>query len=145
MRVLLDANVLFSMLLSTARDSPIIAITDAIARRRFTPIVCEVTLDEMANSIQKKKYLADRISSDDLGLLRHILEDTGQIVPAVTTSSDPILRDTKDDYLIVTARRHQVDMLVSGDDDVLAHAGNEPFAILSPPAFVAALKELAGE
>lgn len=145
MKVLLDANILMSMLLSKDSDSPIAVIANSIATRMFTPVASEVTFAEMSNSIRKKRYLANRIGPEDVLMLRGIIEDFGHIVPSPTSTPTSVLRDPKDDYLIWTARKNNIDILVSGDDDVLAHAGHEPFAILSPPAFVAALEVLTAE
>ncbi len=145
MKVLLDTNILISMLLAKSPESPIVTIAHALAIGLFTPVVSEVTIEEMANSIERKPYLSRRITPNMVDDLVGILKQANGTVPATSTTTESLLRDAKDDYLIVTARAHKVDIIVSGDDDVLTHAGNEAFAILSPPAFVAALKELAGE
>ena len=145
MKVLLDANILISMLLAKSTESPIVTIAHALSIGLFTPVVSEVTIEELANSIERKPYLSSRITPDMVDDLVGILKQANGTEPAISATTELLLRDAKDDYLIVTARAHKVDIIVSGDDDVLAHAGNEAFAILSPPAFVAALKELAGE
>ncbi|MCA9832978.1 MAG: putative toxin-antitoxin system toxin component, PIN family [Thermomicrobiales bacterium] len=145
MKVLLDANVLISILLAKSGESPIVTIAHALSIGLFTPVVSEATVREMAHAVQQKPYLARRIEPEKMDDFINMLKLANGIVPSTNAAPELVLRDARDDYLILTARQHRVDMLVSGDEDVLAHAGNEPFAILSPPAFVAALKELAEE
>lgn len=143
MKVLLDANVLISILLAKSTPSPIVTIAQALSIGLFTPVVSEATLEELTSAVEKKPYLSSRITSDMVDNLVNVLKQADGIVPAIRGTNESLLRDAKDDYLIVTARAHNIDIIVSGDDDVLAHAGNEPFTILSPPAFVAALSLLA--
>lgn len=142
MRVILDTNVWISILLSPAPLSTNRLIEQAFLERRFTSIVPKEMIAEIRGATSTRAWLASRISPDAVEALVAMFRERAEIVGGFEESRDPILRDVKDDYLILTARRHNVDIIVSGDKDVLAHTGQEAFSILTPPAFVAALAAL---
>lgn len=143
MRVILDTNVWISILLSPTPLTTNHVIEEAFLGRQFITIVPEELITEIRGATLTRKWLAERISPAAVETLVAMFYERAIVTPAFAGASDQILRDARDDYLIRAGRTHQIDILVSGDGDVLAHAGNEEFSILTPPAFVAALKELA--
>lgn len=145
MKVIIDTNVWISILLSPAPLTTNRLIEEAFIGRRFTTVVPEDLITEIRGATAARPWLAERISPVAVDALVAVFHEQAIVTIAFEDSSDHILRDARDDYLIRASRAHKVDILVSGDKDVLAHAGQEEFSILSPPAFAAALKELAGE
>lgn len=81
-----------------------------------------------------------RLVIDATTLVSGSEEELGEIVmgiaDAATMREDPteveaLLRDPDDDYLVALAREAGVEAVVSGDKDLLDHAGLEP-PVLSP-------------
>ena len=142
MRALLDANLIVSYLLApTSASAPIEVITRGILGE-FVALVSVTTLDEVSRSISSKPYLVARIPQDRFDRFVAIIRASGKILPPM--ENHPITqttRDPKDDYLIAHALRDQVDILVSGDRDLLALADVTPFRILTPVDFLAHLDE----
>jgi len=141
MRVLVDANVFISYLLTPEPDRVPIKIMEAAFDARFALLVSEGTLIELERNIRKKSYLRQRISNVQLADLIDSLNVIASVLPLTTTPSGSDIRDPKDDYLIAHALRDQVDILVSGDRDLLALADEMPFRILTPIDFLAHLDE----
>ncbi len=68
------------------------------------------------------------------------LSRVAERVPTVPGPLGRIVRDAKDDYLLVHARTGNADFLVTGDKDLLALADSIPHPwIVSPADFLAAL------
>lgn len=145
MKVILDTNIWISILLSPASLTTNKMIEEAFLAKRFITVVPEDLINEIREATRKSSWLAARISPGAVEALIDVFHECAIVTTGFTDASDTILRDVRDDYLIRASRANHVDILVSGDDDVLAHAGNEPFAILSPSAFVGALQALANE
>lgn len=143
MRVLVDANVLISAILST-QSLPRIIVNHTMSDR-LTIAISIATIDEVIASWQRKPYLKQRISQPAIDELIDIIRDSGEILPRVPPPIPHYTRDHKDDYLIAHALAEQVDVLVSGDRDLLSLDGTFPFRILTPAAFVATLEEAAPE
>lgn len=58
-----------------------------------------------------------------------------EIVPRPDAPSDIEVRDQADRWVLATAIAGDAEVLVTGDDDLLAVAGEGPISILSPRAF----------
>lgn len=138
MKVLFDANVILSLLLNPSVSGTFGHLAMGITSGKFIAVVSPQTVEESMQAITTKTYLAERIQLSDLAQLLDIFT----VLP-LSERSDSILRDPDDDYLIHTGRRNQIDILVTGDRDVLTHAGEEDFVILSPAAFSAMIDLMA--
>lgn len=140
MRVLIDVNVWISYLLTTDMMSPVKVVVDAALRYRFTLLVTDQLLTEFQNKGRSKPYLANRIPEEAIARLVNELARVAERIPTVPGPLERIVRDPKDDYLLVHARAGNVDFLVTGDKDLLALAGTIPHPrIVSPADFLAAL------
>jgi uncharacterized protein len=128
-RVVVDPNVIVSAMLSigSAPDR----VLQAALGGTITAIVSPKLLEEVREVSARPKFQwLDREEVEQVldGLAACENAVDPEDVPAVT-------RDPDDDYLIALARAAGVDVLVSGDLDLL-EAGLSDLAILSPRSFV---------
>ena len=118
MRVLLDANILISYLLTPKGTTK--HILAAAAEGYITLILPVELLDELKRKITHKPYLAERITQLELELFIKLLGGVGERLPLnVTTIPMTVPDDPKDSYLIAYAMLNQVDYLVTGDKGLL--------------------------
>ena len=139
MKVLVDANILISIMLSP-RGVPG-AILDRAISGSFSLLVSEHTLAEVLRSCRGKPYIAQRVSPSRAEGFVDAIRTGSIVLPTLEPPFEPYTRDPKDDYLIAHALAEDVDILVSGDRDLLALNGVYPFRILAPAAFIALLHE----
>ena len=135
MRALLDTNILISYLLTPDRDSPIVEIVQAAVLGRFTLLLPEALLEELAAKVGEKPYLARRIAPEELAELAEILGQVAEVIPRITQPIPAVTRDPKDDYLLAYALVGQADYLVTGDQDLLVLKEVEGIAIVTPRDF----------
>ena len=129
-RIVLDTNCLVSALVfRRSRLSPLRTYWQAL---RYIPLGCEETVNELIRVLTYPKF---ELSKEEIEQL------LGDILPVLETCKihgayDPIngLRDTSDAVFIHLAQQAQADLLVSGDEDILALRGKIPGLIISSPA-----------
>lgn len=134
MRVLLDANVLVSALLSrVGAPARLVAMW---LEGAFELVVCPALLGEAKLALSRPK-LQDRLASADTERFLTMVADLAETVP--DPQGPPPIRsaDPKDDYLLALAVREQVP-LVSGDDHLLALRDRAP--VFSPREFLERLE-----
>lgn len=135
LRALLDANVFISYLLTPEGDSPIHKIVRAGVLGRYVLLLPEELLDELARKAREKRYLAERISPEEMEELAAILREVSEAVPKITQEIPAVTRDPKDDYLLAYAVVGQAHYLVTGDADLLALGCVEGVRIVTPREF----------
>lgn len=138
MRVLIDTNVLVSrLLLPSGANSAISRIIDEAVMGTFTLLISEDVLDELHGLRSRKPYLRERIAEEDIDALVLILRSVGEILPRQAEPIPAILRDPRDDFLLVAAAFGDADYLVTGDRDLLDIRDelNRP-RIVSPAEFL---------
>lgn len=126
-RLVVDANILASGSADPHTKSPPSLILAAAEELGFEAIVCPRILEEIAEAL-RKPYFRERIRTDE------IADIVGAIAAATRVLEDPtdvdaVLRDPDDDYLIALARESGAEAIVTGDRDLLDHAGLDPPAI----------------
>jgi uncharacterized protein len=129
-RVLLDANVLVSALLSRAgAPARLVAMW---LEGEFELVVCPALLVETKGALARPKLRA-RIPLEDAERFMDMVGELAEVVP--DPEGPPVVRssDPGDDYLLALAAREQVP-LVSGDDDLLALRDRAP--VFSPRDFL---------
>ncbi len=137
MRVLVDTNVLISFLLNPGEGGAIRSIFYALVEGKFTLLLPERFLDEMANTAQTKPRLAARISAERLNHFTALLRETGESVVEIKSLIPAVVRDPDDDYILAYALVGRADYLVTGDKDLLALSRQVPgLQILTPAQFV---------
>ncbi len=142
MRVLLDANLYFSYLWSPEKASGTIAkIIGAALASVFELVIPAELIEEMESALQDKPYFRDRITLDQL---RDLVEALGGISDERPYLPEPwldVVRDPKDNFLLAAAVHADVDVLVSGDKDLLVLASHlERPTILSPREFLESIE-----
>jgi uncharacterized protein len=134
-RVLLDANVLVSALLS--RIGAPALLVQAWLDARLELIVCPSVLAEVERTLAQPK-LAQRVAPEDRERFVRLLRELAELVPDPNEPPPVRSADSKDDHLLALAARERVP-LVSGDTHLLALQEDAP--VFSPRAF---LDELGG-
>ena len=143
MRVIVDANVLISYLLkpdnlgSTIRRAVRLVLTG-----QFQIIVPEQLVTELRDAPNKPKFIGRLPHQDVERFVTGALTTIGTVVPPERVAIPRGGRDPKDRYLLEAAILHDVDILVSGDKDLLALAPHLDLPrIMSPAQFVAEFGE----
>jgi len=126
-RLVVDASTLVSGVASRPGGGAPWLILASLLDFDFEAIVCPRLIGEFRDALTSK-YFRERFDPDDLS------EIVANVEEAATNYPDPeeiaaILRDPDDDYLVALAREAGVDAIVTGDRDLLDHAGLHPVAI----------------
>lgn len=122
-RLVLDADIVISGLVFPS-GSPGRLVFGA-QERAFLAITCPFLVAEVARGL-RKPYLRARAPLAHAAL-RAFAEVALELSDPVSPA--PLLRDADDDYLVALARAGRADGIVSGDRDLLDHAGLSPRAI----------------
>ena len=129
-RIVLDTNCLVSALVfRRSRLSPLRTFWQA---SRYIPLGCEETVNELIRVLAYPKF---ELSKEEI---EHLL---GDILPFLEThtirgayKSIDGLRDPSDAVFIHLAQQAKADLLVSGDEDILALQRKIPGLAVSNPA-----------
>ena len=125
-RVVVDSNVLLSALVGNPEAAPAILL-DAIHDHTVEMVACPALIAEVRENLTEPYFRA--------------LLDEGEAAQAVSAieriavmlddpvDPEPVLRDSSDDYLLALARSAKAEAIVTGDKDLLDHAGLQPPAI----------------
>ena len=141
MRILVDANVFISYLLAPDSQAGATRTVQVLFadHPELDALVSETSIEEVQDAARRKAYLAERILPSTVTSLLNSLEHVVEIVPAVARPLFAISRDRNDDYLLVTARLHDVDHIVTGDRDLQVLDPYAGIRIISPAEFMALL------
>lgn len=132
MRVVLDTNVVVSALLFP-RGS--LSWLPALwATGRITPLICDRTTREVVRVLAYPKF---RLSPDDIHAVLGGYLPYAEVVPVSSTSLEtvPVCRDPHDQMFVELASAGGAEVLVTGDADLQALAGQLPFTVEAPEAF----------
>ena len=137
MRVLVDTNVLISILLKPSEGGPVRALFHAFVAGRYTLLLPEWLIDELTNSVQTNPRLAKRISITQLNRFTALLREAAEQIAEIETPIPVVSRDLDDDYVLAYALVGNADYLVTGDKDLLALEGLiAGLEIVTPAQFV---------
>lgn len=117
MLVVIDANVFVSAAILRGASHRIIE-SWLSGSADFEVVMCPKLLGEIREVLTTRPRLRKWISLEDATLFADTIETIVDLVDdpdAVETET----RDSNDDYLIALARTHDVDVIVSGDKDLL--------------------------
>ena len=140
MRVILDANIIVSYLLSPDHEGCISEIVTAALLGRYSLLVPPGLADEVGGAVNRARYLAGRITAQQAADLMDVLAQAAISIPAIARQIPAIVRDSKDDYLIAYAVMGQADYLVTGDKDLLVIRQVGDLRIVSTHEFQAILR-----
>ena len=138
MRVIIDPSVLIRALLpSTNPTRAVDLILGAAKSGSYLLLLPPELLTELSDKLERRPYLAERISPERRRAFLALLDDIGIPVHPFVGPFPALTRDPGDDYLLAYALRDRADYLVTGDRDLLALAPNIASPrIVDPGAFV---------
>ena len=124
MRVVIDTNLLISA--TFKQTTPPALVLAAWRMRRFEWVSCDDQITELTVSLRKPK-VAQRVAGGP-ALVESLLTQlrTDCTIETLTAPYSPVCRDIKDDFLFALRDQHGVDLIISGDADVLALKGRYP-------------------
>ncbi len=126
MRVFLDTNVLVSAVATRGLCADLLRVV--VAEHEL--VVGEVVLEELRRVLQGNLRVPPERVAEYEELLR------GYETVERPAQPDPVeVRDAADRWILASARAAVVDVLITGDDDLLTVSGRLPFRVLSPRAF----------
>lgn len=140
-RVLLDANILISILVSPdSSRSAAAAILERAEEGQFIAVVSVETIEETERVASEKPWLASHIEPVAVGRLVAALRRIAEVTPRLPGPAPRICRDPADDYLIAQAAMAGVDLLVTRDRDLQALNEFSGVRIVDPVTFLAWLR-----
>jgi uncharacterized protein len=133
-RVFLDTNVLVSAFATRGLSTDVLRAVIA----EHDLVVGEVVLRELRKALVGKLKVPPERAAEVEGLLRSY-----EVIPRPAAMDPVMVRDPSDRWVLANARAGNVDVLVTGDADLLAVAKEAGVPILSPREFWAELRKLA--
>lgn len=124
--VVVDVSVLASAAVGHP-NSPSARLFSAVLDGPIDIVGCPVLLDELQRTLEKP-YFAARLSAQRRMAFRVLVTERA-VMHGDPPSPPRVLRDPDDDYLVALARAVGAVAIVTGDRDLLDHAGLEPPAI----------------
>jgi putative PIN family toxin of toxin-antitoxin system len=141
MRVSIDTNVFVSYFLKQRADRNPARAIQAAFDNHFELVLSETLLQELAATIESKPYLRSRVSEDELNLFIQRIRDSARITPEILGEIPSLTRDFTDDYIIVHSLLDNVDVLVTGDKDLLVLGRIDNLHIVTPAEFIFLLEQ----
>jgi putative PIN family toxin of toxin-antitoxin system len=125
-RVFLDTNVLVAAFATRGLCADIVRtiLADHLL------ITGEVVLTELRAVLEERIKLPTSTVTEIVSTLR-----TQEVVPRPAEPASLGVRDTDDEWIVASAIAGRADVLVTGDQDLLAVADRSPIPILSPRGF----------
>jgi uncharacterized protein len=131
MRVVADANVFVSAALGRSPHAPSVRIINAALDGRIEIVMSPALLEEIADVLSRPR-IRERLSANDA---QQFLADIASQVVMFADPADPpsVCRDPDDDYLVALTLTAGAEVLVTGDDDLLAvESGRAGVEVLTP-------------
>jgi uncharacterized protein len=142
MRVILDANILISYLITKTEGGAIKPVVEScLSSPSITLIFPHALKQEIVGVWERKKALQKAIPRQRLDFILEITEQVAEI-PASIEEIDSHSRDPKDDYLIAYGLVEQADYLITGDADLTVLKQIRNLKIISPVDFFAIVERL---
>lgn len=132
MLVVIDANVFVSAAIQRGASHRIIE-SWLSGSADFEDVMCPRLLGEIREVLTTRPRLRNWISLENATLFVDTVETIVDLVDDPDTVETET-RDSNDDYLIALARTHDVDVIVSGDKDLLDWEGQRP-PVMTPARF----------
>ena len=131
-KVVLDANVFVSAAIQNGASHRIVQSWLA-GTARFEVVMCHELLAEICDVLTRRPRLRKWV---DLDVAVAFVETIEALVDLVEDpeSIEAETRDSDDDYLIALARENDVEMIVSGDKDLLEWTAQRP-PVVTPSDF----------
>lgn len=118
---MVDTNLWVTYLLpASAPDRPIVRLLHSIRKGTIVLVIPDDLIDELEDTVRRKPNLSRRIPLDSARDLVDLLRAVGERIPSLDKPVPRLTRDPRDDYLLFLSIEHNVDILVTGDADLLA-------------------------
>lgn len=139
MRVVIDTNVLLAGLFW---HGPPHAVLEHVRSGKLTMISSPVLLDELAEVITRPKFdaILARINSTREDALFEIQQLAEVLDPPPLPQ--PVCRDPDDDHVLALALAAKVDMIITGDEDLLVLQQFNAIPIASPASALNSFNDL---
>ena len=124
MKFAIDTNLLISSTFKLA--SPPGLIMAAWRMQHIEWVSCDEQLQELSVALFRPQVLARVIGGEKLALALLEVIRSNCDLKTLSYPLPGVCRDKKDDYLFALYDQHHVEMIVSGDKDVLALKGSYP-------------------
>lgn len=131
MRVILDANVLLSAMLSPL-GAPAMLV-DAWERKTFTLVSADELIAELRD-VADRPFFRARLRPGSVVLLVAGLQELSSYCRDLP--SGPIAPDPKDSFLLAMAEVGEADFLVTGDKELLSLKRHKTTQIVTPAAMI---------
>ena len=133
-RVVFDTNVVLSALVFTTSTS--VALRRTWQTGAYTPLASAATVAELVRAIAYPKFELSAAERDEL--LADYLPwcNIVGLLAQAPRKKVPRCRDPHDEPFLELAIAGEAELLVTGDADLLALAGEVSFSIVSPAAFL---------
>jgi putative PIN family toxin of toxin-antitoxin system len=125
-RVVVDPNVLLSALVGNPEAAPAILL-EAIHDHAVEMVACPMLIAEVRENLTEP-YFRALLDQSEAKQAVTALERVAVMLDD-PVDPEPVLRDSGDDYLLALARSAKAEVIVTGDKDLLDHAGLQPPAI----------------
>lgn len=119
MKAFVDTNILISYLLGSGRDSAASAALRAGFQGTFEMVIGGKILDELSRSVANKPYLRSRISESDLATFVSLITSVAEVVDRIEPVGFDLSRDRSDNFVLLHAIAADVDLILTGDEDLL--------------------------
>lgn len=130
-RFVVDASTLLSATVAR-REGPLAVLLDAVTSGAVEIVVCDALLGELHRGLESP-YFRDRVSPNAAAAYEAMIASIALRLPD-PSSPRQVLRDAGDDYLVALAISARATAIVTGDRDLLDHAGLEPAALTARQA-----------
>lgn len=131
MRVFLDTNVLVSAVGTRGLCADLLRVIVA----EHDLVIGEVVLQELRRVLKVKFRVPDERITEVVELFRAY-----ELVPRPDAPDPVTVRDAADRWILASARAANVDVLITGDADLLQRSADLPFRLLSPREFWSELR-----
>jgi uncharacterized protein len=137
MRVILDANVFLSYLLTPDSHGTITLIVEtSLLADDITVLLPPELLRETADRAMNKPYFRGRVPRNHVEQVLAHLTTYAETLPDLEDEWKDLVRDRKDDYLVAYGLVHDADYLVTGDQDLLVLRQVHNLRIVTPVEYL---------
>ena len=135
MKVIFDANVLISYLLTSENVGNIVKIVEAGFVGKYELVLPPEVLSEIRKKLREKAFLSRRIDTATSEKFISALRAIAYTPHPITEAIPEVGRDLKDDFLIAYGTIEECDYLITGDDDLHVLGSIGTLHIVSPKDF----------
>ncbi|MBX3070763.1 MAG: putative toxin-antitoxin system toxin component, PIN family [Thermomicrobiales bacterium] len=120
MRVICDTNIFITYLISPLnRERAVVRLIEAAISGVFTLVIPAELVEELIETVARKPHLARQVGPEQIEHFLSVLFDRAELLPAGSLTVTRVTRDPEDDYLLAASAFADVDVLVTGDLDLL--------------------------